>query len=195
MVAMVAMTVNGETVLPIRRARPDDAAALSALAIRTFEDTFGPYTAPEDMTAYMSEAYTADRQRAEILDSKNTIFVVEAVASGAEPVLMAYAYVSRSTPPACVTGVDPIELKRLYVDKPWHGQGVAHRLMDESIAAAKALGGQTMWLSVWERNFRAQAFYRRYGFERVGEHIFAVGKDPQVDWLMARSLAPAKPAY
>jgi ribosomal protein S18 acetylase RimI-like enzyme len=42
------------------------------------------------------------------------------------------------------------------------------------------------WLGVWERNARAIAFYRKFGFAEVGEHVFLLGKDPQRDVVMAR---------
>lgn len=60
--------------------------------------------------------------------------------------------------------------------------------MDAAIAAARARGGETLWLGVWERNPRAVTFYAKYGFTRVGEHTFVLGADPQTDWLLARSL-------
>jgi ribosomal protein S18 acetylase RimI-like enzyme len=45
-----------------------------------------------------------------------------------------------------------------------------------------------MWLGVGEDNQRAQRFYRKWGFQVVGEHIFQVGSDPQTDLIMERAL-------
>jgi RimJ/RimL family protein N-acetyltransferase len=44
-------------------------------------------------------------------------------------------------------------------------------------------------LGVWERNARAQAFYRKHGFNRVGRQTFVVGSDPQTDDVMLCPLA------
>jgi len=97
-----------------------------------------------------------------------------------------------------VRGPAPLELKRLYVARAWHGHGVAQALMDAALTAARAHGAQTLWLGVWERNARAAAFYRKYGFTRVGEHTFVLGTDPQTDWVLARPLSdaphPSQPA-
>jgi ribosomal protein S18 acetylase RimI-like enzyme len=41
---------------------------------------------------------------------------------------------------------------------------------------------------VWERNPRAQAFYRKMGFVDVGAHTFVVGSDAQTDRLMVLAL-------
>ena len=48
--------------------------------------------------------------------------------------------------------------------------------------------GRELWLGVWERNLRAQAFYRKHGFRKVGTQIFVVGTDPQTDHVMLREL-------
>ena len=45
-----------------------------------------------------------------------------------------------------------------------------------------------MWLGVWERNWRAQAFYRKWEFTVVGDHVFLLGSDAQTDLLMERRL-------
>jgi ribosomal protein S18 acetylase RimI-like enzyme len=63
--------------------------------------------------------------------------------------------------------------------------------MTAVLEAAVRRGAATLWLGVWERNPRAQAFYRKYGFVDVGAHTFILGSDHQIDRLMARPLAGA----
>jgi len=71
------------------------------------------------------------------------------------------------------------------VDKPYIGRGVSGPLMERVIAESKRLKSDVTWLGVWERNFRAQAFYRKVGFRQVGTQIYRVGSDPQIDIVMA----------
>jgi ribosomal protein S18 acetylase RimI-like enzyme len=97
------------------------------------------------------------------------------------------------TPPAAVGGPAPLELKRLYVARAWHGRGVAQALMNAALDAARARSAGTLWLGVWERNPRAVRFYEKYGFARVGEHTFVLGADAQTDWILARPLGPVPP--
>jgi ribosomal protein S18 acetylase RimI-like enzyme len=100
--------------------------------------------------------------------------------------MAAYAQVRHgSPPPPCVTGPKTFQLWRFYVDRPWIGRGIAQRLMAAARAEAEALGGETLWLGVWERNLRAMAFYRKCGFVDVGSHPYVVGNDPQTDRIMA----------
>jgi diamine N-acetyltransferase len=102
--------------------------------------------------------------------------------------LAAFAQVRRNEPPDCVEGPDPIELHRFYVDRRWHGQGVAGQLMAASAAAVRAFGGRTVWLSVWEHNPRARGFYAKCGFRQTGTAEFWVGPDCQTDHILERTL-------
>ena len=45
-----------------------------------------------------------------------------------------------------------------------------------------------MWLGVYENNLIAQKFYKKDGFTRVGQHVFQVGEDPQIDYILAKKL-------
>jgi ribosomal protein S18 acetylase RimI-like enzyme len=61
--------------------------------------------------------------------------------------------------------------------------------MEAALDAARALGGASVWLSVWERNPRAIAFYTKTGFIDVGSKVFMVGSDRQTDRVLARKIA------
>ena len=64
------------------------------------------------------------------------------------------------------------------------------RALDGFIAASVNDVSQNPDLAIraWERNGRAQAFYRKWDFRAVGEHVFQLGSDPQRDILMDRTL-------
>jgi GNAT superfamily N-acetyltransferase len=107
--------------------------------------------------------------------------------------LLAYAQIRHQSPPPCVTQEKPVELHRFYVDHRVHGQGVAQRLMAAAHAAAHAFHGRHLWLSVWERNPRAIAFYKKEGFADVGRKDFYVGKDCQSDRILVAAVRPSRP--
>lgn len=169
--------------MTIRLAAGDDAVVLSDLARRTFYDTFAPNNDANDMALYLAEAFTVDQQTRELADRDITTLLVE---EGGQAI--GYAQLKSDHVPDCVSGPDPLELSRFYIDGAWHGRGVARELMDRVRAEARARGGKTLWLGVWERNDRARAFYRKCGFVDVGEHIFLFGTDPQTDRVMVSTL-------
>ena len=172
----------------VRPATLADAPRLSRLGAATFRETFEGENTPEDMARYLAESFTLEKQAAEIADPAAAVLVAEHARTDGGAELVGYAHLVSGPAPAAVRGPAPMELKRLYVARAWHGRGVAQALMNAAIDAARTRGAETLWLGVWERNPRAVAFYRKYGFERVGEHTFQLGADAQTDWLFARPL-------
>lgn len=165
--------------LRIRLGVADDAPALAPFAARTFADTFAADNRPEDIAAHLAQHYGAAQQTAELADP-----TVRTLLAFQDAVLVAYAQVRQGTPPSFVAHPAPVELRRFYVDRPAHGHGVARALMARVRDAARSLGGASLWLSVWERNPRAIAFYAREGFVDVGSTDFYVGPDRQTDRVM-----------
>jgi GNAT superfamily N-acetyltransferase len=167
----------------IRRGTRDDAGMLAEMAARIFHDTFAAENSPEDMRAYMDEAFAVSRQAEEIDDPRST-FLLAFVDD--EPAGYAKLYAGET--PSEVAGERPVELARLYADHRWHGRGVGGALMQACFDEARRAGYATMWLGVWERNFRAIAFYQKVGFVECGSHPFQLGSDLQTDLLMSRPL-------
>ena len=169
--------------MQIRVAGAADAAALANLARRTFYDTFAHNNNPDDMALHLQSAYGVDIQARELADAGITTLLVEEDGQA-----IAYAQIRAGHVPECVSGAEPIELWRFYVDHGWHGRGIAQRLMAHVRDTARARGAQTLWLGVWEKNDRARAFYTKCGFTDAGEHIFLFGTDPQTDKVMVAAL-------
>ncbi len=169
--------------MTIRRAKVEDAEALSRLAERTFRDAFVAQNDPADIELHCQEHFNRDAQERELLDPNIVTIVAE---PGGD--LAGYAQVRLFSPKACVRAVRPAELQRLYVSRAWQGRGLAQDFMTEILAAATAGGSDCIWLSVWEHNPRAIAFYRKYAFEVAGEHVFVVGTDRQRDLVMTLAI-------
>ena len=169
--------------MTIRTATAADAAVVADLARRTFYDTFAATNNPTDMALHLASAYGVDQQTLELTSRDITTLLVE---EGGEAI--AYAQIRADHVPDCVAGPNPAELWRFYVDRAWHGRGVAQALMARVKAAAIEREAKTLWLGVWEKNDRARAFYAKCGFADAGQHIFLFGTDPQTDLVMVAPL-------
>ncbi|HEV8428893.1 MAG TPA: GNAT family N-acetyltransferase [Pyrinomonadaceae bacterium] len=167
----------------IRRASEADCTLLAELGAKTFYDSFAAQNAPENMAAYLAKTFGPEQQRAELTDPQNTFLIAEN-----DGVAIGYAQLRTGEPPVCVSGPKAIELVRLYVSATLQSAGIGGKLMDACLKEARQRGYQTIWLGVWQQNTRAQAFYKRWDFSIVGEHVFQLGGDPQLDWIMQRSL-------
>ncbi|HKG23818.1 MAG TPA: GNAT family N-acetyltransferase [Blastocatellia bacterium] len=176
-------SVNRKDSPLIRRATPADAELIAELGARTFADTFAVDNTPEDMSAYLQEHFSPARQASELADSAAIFLIAEVDAEAA-----GYAQLQSGEGPSCVAASNPIELARLYAAREWLGRGVGEALMRACVDEAGRAGHDILWLGVWERNERAKRFYSRWGFQKVGEHIFQLGNDSQTDWVMARAL-------
>ncbi len=174
---------GGNSLATIRRAEVRDAPALAELAERTFRDAFGHANRQEDMDLHCRTFYGTQRLAWEVADSETTTLVCEH-----DGVLVGYGQLRWATPPACVVGVRPAEVQRLYVDRHYHGKGTAQALMAALVDSAVAGAGDVMWLGVWEHNPRAIAFYAKVGFRQVGEQVFVLGRDPQRDVVLSKTL-------
>lgn len=165
----------------IRRINTDDAAALAALARKTFYDTFTGTCTEEDMQGFLDQFYSEAQLGRELQDEAMFCFFAEA-----EKVPVAYLQFKES-----YTGFPEIkkwkalELKRIYVLNEFQGKGIAQKLMDFFLDFAASKKYEAVWLGVWEHNVRAQKFYEKYGFEDSGfTHDFPIGTTPQTDkWL------------
>lgn len=169
----------------IRPALPADAAAVAELGARTFRETFERDNDPADMTAYLGEAFLLETVHAEIADPASTFLLAFAAPDGPP---IGYAQLKRGAADPAVEGPAPIEIARLYAAREAIGKGVGAALMRDCLARAARGGYRTIWLGVWERNERAIAFYRRWGFETVGSHPFMLGADRQIDLIMTRAI-------
>ena len=169
--------------MKIRRATAADAEALAEFGARTFYESFARDNTAEDMALYLADNYGPDRQGAELRDPGVVTLLAE---DGRR--LAGYSQLHEGPAPDCVPGAAPIEIRRFYVDRDWQGRGVAQTLMMASIETAIERGARTIWLAVWERNLRAQAFYRKCGFEDCGAKDFLLGRDRQTDRVMVRAL-------
>jgi len=172
-----------KSTLSIRMAGAADAEMLTEFARRTFHDAFAPMNTPENIEAHMSQNFTLQRFEAQLAD-RRAIFLIAEI--GAAPVAFAKLY--DSDVPDCVSGFAPVEIERFYVDREFHGKGVAQTLMQACFDNARQSGHGTIYLGVWENNPRAIAFYRKCGFDVVGSHVFQLGDEAQNDLWMERRL-------
>jgi ribosomal protein S18 acetylase RimI-like enzyme len=167
----------------IRTATAGDAEALSAFARQTFPLGCPADVDPADIVAFAAVELTATRFHDLLSDARTTTFLADSQGK-----IVGYTMFIRDERHAFIKEERVVELRKFYVDPAFHGQGLAHALMQ---AALGRFGSETVWLSVFSRNPRAISFYQRYGFEVVGEQKFLVGKDPQNDFVMRRDATAA----
>jgi len=165
--------------IAVRKAFPRDVDLLIQLGKRCFYEAFNEVTAPDDMQAYLKTTFQKAAIETQLMDERSLIFIAEVGADAA-----GYVYCQPAAPPPCVREKAAIKLERLYLRKRYYGRAVGDALMQVSIANSRSRGYQSIWLSSWELNDRANAFYKKWGFKAVGKQIFTVGSDIQNDFIL-----------
>ena len=167
--------------LAIRRATAQDAQVVSALAATTFTETFGALYPPDDLAAFLREAYAVARQRTILSHPDYALWLLE---DDGEAVGHIAAGPCGLPHPDAAPGDG--EIKRLYLRQGWQNGGHGARLMDAAMDWLLRDGPRTLWVGVWSENHGAQRFYGRYGFGKVGEYLFPVGATRDLEFILRR---------
>jgi ribosomal protein S18 acetylase RimI-like enzyme len=167
----------------LRKVLPGDVDRLIELGRRCFYEAFNEVTAPHDMAAYLEATFRKSEIENQLGDARSLIYIAE---MGSDPA--GYVYSHPANTPECVAGQAAIKIVRLYLRRRYYGCGVGDALMQTSLAESRARGYQAVWLSSWELNDRANAFYKKWGFKVVGRQKFTVGSDIQNDYIFSRKL-------
>ena len=170
--------------IKIEPVKSTDVQILCDISIKCFYDTFHQQNTEEDMQLFLKENFTIDRIASEMGESSNYFFFAKV-----QDEIAGYIKLSVSKPPLEMEETEALEIARIYVLKDKIGSGVGKSLMDFAISFAKSNNKKTIWLGVWEHNKRAIHFYEKYCFKKFSEHIFLLGKDRQIDWLMKKELS------
>jgi ribosomal protein S18 acetylase RimI-like enzyme len=164
----------------IRLATASDAARLAELAAATFPLACPPGNTPESIQQFIDthlseahfEAYLADPARAILVAGDfdgYTLLVFE------EPGDVDVA--------SAITKHPTVELSKCYVRAGNHGSGLASELMQATIELARSRAAAGVWLGVNEHNARANAFYAKHGFAKVGTKKFFLGDHWEDDFV------------
>jgi GNAT superfamily N-acetyltransferase len=168
--------------ITFRRARVDDAPALSRLGAETFTETFGHLYDPSDLATFLLNHDEAI-WRQELADPEFAVLL--AIDDHGQAV--GYAKVGPPHLPFEPRGV-AVELRQLYLLAPFHGQRLADPMMQWVIDEAERRGGNDLYLSVFTENHKARKFYERWGFVAEGRYAFMVGNHADEDIVMRRPL-------
>ncbi len=173
----------------LRRATPEDAEALSALASTCFTQTFGHLYASDDLDRFIHEAYSPEVLRAELADPNRPTWLLfeelsmdaetapspAHVDEGSEDTLIGYVTACPAHLPHPDVAPGDGEIQRLYILQGHQGAGRGTLLLKTALEWLERDGPRTLWIGVWSENYGAQRFYARHGFEIVGDYSFMVG--------------------
>ena len=173
----------------VRPATAADASTLAQVAAATFALACPPHVTEESIAAFIRTNLSLESFVGYLADADRDLFLAED--ADGEP--LGYAMVVAGDPAdpdvrAALRHLPTAELSKVYVVPGSHGGGVAAALMTASLDAARARGAAGIWLGVNQLNERAQRFYAKSGFSRVGTKRFLVGDRYEDDFIFEQGL-------
>ena len=171
------------TELSIRKAVEFDAHTLSEIGAATFIETFGHLYPQADLTAYLAVAYDVEDTRLSLVSPSKASWLVEDQGR-----VVGFATAGLCDLPHPEVGPQSYELKRFYLLKSHQNGGTGSTLFGQVMAWLLAQNPKDLWIGVWSENLGAQRFYKRHGFEQVGEYGFKVGATVDLEFILRRTV-------
>ena len=165
--------------IAIIQATINDVDSLQTLCQKTFTETYAQHNTPDNLQAHLHEAFSAERLTIELTNADSQLYfaITNYEKSGYIKVNFGNAQTEQQNGKS-------IEIERIYVLQKYQGNNIGKALLEKAVAIADKHEVDYIWLGVWEKNTKAQAFYKKQGFVIFGQHSFFVGDDKQNDWLM-----------
>lgn len=167
----------------IKKVTINDLKELQAISRETFKKTFDPFTKADDMSVFLRENYASEKLTREINnpDSRFFFLVVKKQVAGYLKVNVEKAQTEKLKE-------NSLEIERIYLREKFQHKGLGLALIKYAEDLARKEQKDYMWLGVYEKNLNAQKFYAKDGFKRISQHVYQVGEDPQIDYLLIKKL-------
>lgn len=169
--------------LSIQAVKADELKVLATLGRTTFETAFAADNNPADMAQYLNKAFSLNQVRQEWEHPETGYYFARL-----NNQIVGYLKLNQGAAQSEPMGDDAFEVERIYVTANSQGKGIGRQLLDFSVQQALAAKKKIIWLGVWQKNTRAVAFYKHYGFTIFDTHIYTLGQDDQTDWMMKLEL-------
>ncbi|REC49028.1 GNAT family N-acetyltransferase [Chryseobacterium pennipullorum] len=159
--------------IQIRTAEAHDAQHIALLGRITFTETFSEYFRDsKDLFDYYEQTFNVAKIRKSLQNENNRYWI-----AFWKDLPIGYAKLKIHSPTEFITGNMTSQLQKIYVLKDFLDKKAGKALMDELMDFFTTSEQTHLWLSVLNTNRRALDFYERYGFSKVGEHQFIIGKE------------------
>ena len=167
----------------VRVAGPQDAAALHEVAAITFGLACPPGTEQQEIDAFISEHLSEARFADYLGDGSRRLLLAEDGGRAVGYTMLVFGDPGDPAVAASVTGRPTVELSKVYLLPGLHGSGASSQLIAATMELARERGVASVWLGVNQQNLRANRFYEKSGFVRVGMKTFRVGSETHDDFV------------
>ncbi len=149
----------------------------------SFRQAYTDVHSPENIESYCSENFT-DKEALKFLEDPQTVCTLASL----NGLKVGLSVVKHHDCPIELEA-SASELKQLYILASEYGTGLGKILIEDAFRIAKEAGNDRIWLCVSAINYRAQSFYSKFGFSKIGNGpTLKVGSDRLPSLIMSLKL-------
>ena len=167
----------------VHRATSGDAALLHELAAATFALACPPGTQQTAIDDFIARNLSETSFTGYLADPARELFIARVDGAPAGYTMLIYGEPTDTDVATSITVRPTAELSKVYVLAGHHGTGLASTLVNVTVEAARDREVAGVWLGVNEENAKANRFYEKQGFARVGTKKFLVGEKWEDDFV------------
>ena len=171
--SLATISKNRMHKIKTRLAEKKDAEYIALLARITFTETFGHFFRDrQDLLNYYDSTFSVEKIERSISKSNNIYWI-----SFLDRLPVGYAKLKLNSKSEFIESENICQLQKIYVLKDFLSMKIGLELQNLLLEKAKELEFEKIWLSVLNSNERALNFYKKNGFEKIGNHDFQIGKE------------------
>ena len=170
--------------IEIRLANNADAECIALLGRITFTETFGHlFRDQHDLLEYYNRTFSVEKIR-KGLSNPNNVFWVALV----DDLPVGYAKLKLKAKLEFIESENVCQLQKIYVLRDFLSMKIGFELQNRMLGKAREKGFDEIWLSVLQSNDRAVNFYKKNGFQKIGNHRYQIGKEQFEFMAMSKKL-------
>jgi diamine N-acetyltransferase len=169
-----------------RIASPQDAVTISALSIQVFLNTYATEGVRPDLAREAHSEYSVNAFAQRLAEPQRQFILVE-TGDG----LLGFAEVLLTSVPSPAGDLAGAELVRLYVQPKAQRMNLGRSLLTRAEQLVQAENIGNLWLTAWEGNHNARAFYERLGYADVGATTYTFQGQTYPNRVLAKRFVEA----
>ncbi|MFZ4800326.1 MAG: GNAT family N-acetyltransferase [Bacteroidia bacterium] len=155
----------------IIKAQEKDCQLLTDIGKISFIESHGSSASSNDINQYVNTKYSNEVFKNELSNTKNIYHLIHYQDQPA-----GYSKIILNKKFANIQLENVTKLERLYLLKEFYNLKLGLELLNYNIEIAKQNNQIGMWLFVWKENQKAFNFYKKMGFEIIGDYDFKISK-------------------
>ncbi|MEX0299697.1 MAG: GNAT family N-acetyltransferase [Kordiimonas sp.] len=172
------------TSISLKTIGPEAVNTLQSIWINTFKEAYAGLHSEADIQSYCDINYSEEAAQAVLMDELSDCIL--AYVDG-NPV--GFYVVKHHNCPLGNFAEQSSELKQIYILADHYGDGVGRALYSDALKKISARNRSAIWLLVSDLNSRAQAFYKKQGFEYLGPGpVLEVGAEKLPSSVLGRAI-------